>query len=164
MCRAYEHREIPEDVLDRILDLAARFPSVGNTQPQEFIVIRNQTKIRLARAALDQFYLAEAPVVIVVVSDMRRSRPRYVERGEHFYSIINGAFAAMLILLAAVNEGLGAAFVGAFDDDEVRTVLGLPRAVRPIGLISIGFCAEAPTKVPRPPKERIIHYERWQGR
>jgi nitroreductase len=63
-----------------------------------------------------------------------------------------------------LNEGLGAAFVGAFDDDEVRTVLGLPRAVRPIGLISIGFCAEAPTKVPRPPKERIIHYERWQGR
>ena len=152
-------------MLDRILDLAARFPSVGNTQPQEFIVIRNQqTKIRLARAALDQFYLAEAPVVIVVVSDTRRSRARYGERGQHFYSIIDGAFAAMLILLAAVNEGLGAAFVGAFDDDEVRTVLGLPRAVRPIGLISIGFCAEAPTKVPRPPKERIIHYERWQGR
>jgi len=107
LCRAYEHREIPEDVLDRILDLAARFPSVGNTQPQEFIVIRNQTKIRLARAALDQFYLAEAPVVIVVVSDMRRSRPRYVERGEHFYSIINGAFAAMLILLAAVVKDWG---------------------------------------------------------
>ena len=85
-------------------------------------------------------------------------------RGEKFYSIVDGAFAALLILLAAVNEGLGAAFVGAFDDDEVRALLGLPQAVRPIGIIPIGFCAEPPRKLPRIRKEQIIHYERWRDR
>lgn len=165
MCRSYEDRDVPDEVLDRILDLAVRFPSAGHTQPQEFIVIRSEdTKYQLARAALDQFYLAEAPVVIVVVSDTRRSKARYGERGENFYSIVDGAFASLLVMLAAVDAGLGAAFVGAFDDDEVRTVLGLPKAVRPIGIIPIGFCAERPQKLPRLSKEHIIHYERWKDR
>jgi nitroreductase len=164
MCRRYEDRDVPDEVLDRILDLAVRFPSAGHTQPQEFIVIRNpQTKLRLAKAALGQVYVAEAPVDIVVVSDIRRSYARYGERGANFYSIIDGAFAAMLVMLAAINEGLGSAFVGAFDDDQVRAVLGLPQVIRPIGISPIGYCAEPPQKLPRRPKEEIIHYERWRG-
>src|SRR5205807_10620515 len=120
-----------------------------------------RTKDWLAEAALGQSYVAEAPLDIVVVSDTRRSAQRYGERGVIFYSIIDGAFAAMLIMLAAINEGLGAAFVGAFDDDAVRDVLGLPRYIRPIGIICIGYCAERPEKLPRLPRERIIHYEKW---
>ena len=121
MCRSYQDRDVPDAVLERILDLAVRFPSAGHTQPQEFIVVRNgNTKYWLAWAALDQFFIAEALVVIAVVSDTRRSKARYSERGEKFYSIVDGAFAALLVLLATVNEGLGAAFVGAFDDDEVN--------------------------------------------
>jgi nitroreductase len=163
MCRSYEARDVPDEVLERILDLGVRFPSAGNTQPQEFIVIRTrETKNELARAALDQSYLAEAPVVVVVVSDTRRSKARYGARGERFYSIVDGAFASLLLILAAVDAGLGAAFVGAFDDDEVQAVLGLPQAVRPIGIIPIGFCAESPQKVPRLPRQQIIHYERWK--
>jgi nitroreductase len=47
MCRRYGDRDVPDEVLERILDLAVRFPSAGNTQPQEFIVIRSQqTRVR----------------------------------------------------------------------------------------------------------------------
>jgi len=67
----------------------------------------------------------------------------------------------MLILLAVVNEGLGACFVGAFYDREVRHVLGLPRDVRPVGIISIGYCAEGPKKFPRRSKTQIIHRDRY---
>ena len=69
MCRSYENRDVPDEVLERILDLAARYPSAGHTQPQEFIVIRNPaTKLKLAEAALGQMYVAEAPVDVVVMS------------------------------------------------------------------------------------------------
>src|SRR3979409_1243783 len=96
MCRSYEDRDVPDEVLERILDLARRYPSAGHTQPQEFIVIRNQaTKLQIAAAALGQMYVAEAPVVVAVISDTRRSYARYRERGANFYSIIDGAFAAM---------------------------------------------------------------------
>jgi nitroreductase len=163
MCRSYLDRDVPKEVLDRILAVVDHLPSAGHTQPQEFIVIRNQnTKERLAVAALGQRYVAEAPLVIVVVSDTRRSRQRYGRRGEEFYSIVDGAFAAMLLMLGCINEGLGAAFVGAFDDDAVRAVLQLPNVVRPIGIISMGYCAEKGEKLSRLPKARIIHYETWE--
>ena len=115
MCREYLDRDVPPEKIDRILDLASRYPSAGHTQPQEFIMVRDrQVKEALAHAALDQMFIAEAPLVIVVVSDTRRSAPRYGKRGAGFYSIIDGRFAAMLILLAVGNTGLAACCVGEF--------------------------------------------------
>src|SRR3712207_3440515 len=165
MCREYLDKVVPQEKIDRILDLASRYPSAGHTEPQEFIVVRDQrVKEDLARAALDQRFVAQAPLVIVVVSDLRRSARRYGERGVHFYSIIDGAFVAMLILLAVVDEGLGACFVAAFHDREVKKVLSLPPHIRPIGVIPIGYCAEGPRKLRRRPKAQIIHRDRYGSR
>jgi nitroreductase len=162
MCRSYSDRDVPQEKLDRILDLACRYPSAGHTEPQEFVVVRDRwVKEALARAALGQMFVAQAPLVIVVVSDTRRSARRYGARGVHFYSIIDGAFVAMLILLAAVEEGLGACFVAAFHDREVQEVLGLPPDVRPIGLVPVGYCAEGPRRLARRSKARIVHHDRY---
>lgn len=162
MCRKYQSRDVPETTIDKLLDLARRFPSAGHTQPQEFIIIRDQKiKNALGKAAVNQMYLAKAPVVIVVVSDTQRSASRYGARGVNFYSLIDGAFASMLILLSAVNEGLGAAFVGAFNDEKVQNILDLPGHVRPIGIIPLGYCAEGPHVLTRRAKDEIIHHERW---
>jgi nitroreductase len=93
MCREYLDRDVPQEKVDRILDLASRYPSAGHTEPQKFIVVRDRrVKEDLARAALHQMFVAKAPLVIVVVSDVRRSDRRYGERGVHFFSIIDGAF------------------------------------------------------------------------
>jgi nitroreductase len=164
MCREFLDRDVLQEKIDRILDLASRYPSAGHTEPQEFIVVRDQRmKENLARAALEQMFVAQAPLVIVVVSDTRRSARRYGERGVHFFSITDGSFAAMLILLAVVNEGLGACFVGSFYDKEVQDVLGLPAEVRPVGIIPIGYCAEGPMEFPRRSKAQIIHRDRYGG-
>ena len=165
MCREYLDRDVPQERVDRILDLASRYPSAGHTEPQEFIVVRNRRmKEDLAHAALDQMFVAQAPLVIVVVSDVRRSARRYGDRGVRFFSIIDGAFVAMLILLAVVDEGLGACFVGSFYDEEVQEVLGLPPDVRPIGIIPIGYCAEAPRRFPRRSRAHIVHHDRYGSR
>ena len=162
MCREFLDRELPQEKVDRILDLAWRYPSAGHTEPQEFIVVRDQrVKEDLARAALGQMFVAQAPLVIVVVSDTSRSAQRYGERGVRFYSIIDGAFVAMIILLAVVDEGLGACFVAAFRDREVQQVLGLPPDVRPIGIIPVGYCAEGPRMLARRSKARIVHHDRY---
>jgi nitroreductase len=165
MCREFLERDVPQEKIDRILDLASRYPSAGHTEPQEFIVVRNRRmKEDLAHAALDQMFVAQAPVVIVVVSDVRRSARRYGERGVRFFSILDGAFVAMLILLAVVEEGLGACFVGSFYDEEVQEVLSLPQEVRPIGIIPIGYCAEGPRKFRRRSREQIVHRDRYGRR
>ena len=66
-----------------------------------------------------------------------RSVNRYGKRGTEFYSVIDGAFASMIILLSAVNEGIGASFVGAFEGDKVAKILGFPVHVKPIGIIAL---------------------------
>jgi nitroreductase len=165
MCREYSDKDVPQEKVDRILDIASRYPSAGHTEPQEFIVVRDQrVKEDLAHAALDQTFVAQAPLVIVVISDVRRSARRYGERGVHFFSIIDGAFVAMLVLLAVVNEGLGACFVGSFYDEEVQHVLGLPEHVRPIGIIPIGYCVEEPRKFPHRSRAQIVHRDRYGSR
>lgn len=165
MCREYLDTDVPQETLDRILDMASRYPSAGHTEPQEFVVVRDRrVKEDLARAALDQMFVAQAPLVIVVVSDTRRSAQRYGARGVSFYSIIDGAFVAMLILLAVVNEGLGACFVAAFHDREVQQVLGLPPDVRPIGIIPVGYCSDGPRRLARRSRTQILHRDRYGSR
>jgi nitroreductase len=162
MVREFQEREVEDEKLRVILENAHRAPSAGHLQPQEFIVVRTrEVKERLAEAALGQWFIAQAQIVIVVCSDVRRIVWRYGERGRNFYSIIDGAFASMIILLSAVNLGLGACFVGAFRDEAVSAVLGLPREVRPVGIIGIGYPAERPQKFARRPLGERVHYERW---
>jgi nitroreductase len=76
-----------------------------------------------------------APALIIVCSNTSRSVNRYGTRGREFYSIVDDAFASMIILLSAVNEGICAAFVGVFEDDKVSQILELPKHVKPVGII-----------------------------
>ena len=163
MIRKYDQsREVPDKIINKLIDNASRAPSAGHTQVQEFVVIKDPSiKRKLRLASVNQEQVEEAPVLIVVCSNTSRSVGRYGERGKEFYSIIDGAFASMLILLTATNEGLGASFVGAFNDEKVSEILGLPEHVRPIGIIALGYSDEKPTRLERIQKDRLIHYERW---
>lgn len=164
MIREYQKRDIPEQLLDKLIDNASRAPSAGHTQVQEFIVVKDlETKRKLKLASVNQEHVEQAPVLIVVCSNTSRSVGRYGRRGIEFYSVVDGAFASMLILLTATNEGLGAGFVGAFDDDKVSEILGLPKdgSVRPIGIITIGYPDEEPSKLGRIARDRIVHREQW---
>lgn len=162
MVRAFHPRPLENEKLLPLLQNAQRAPSAGHLEPQEFILVKDAaTKGRLAQAALGQEFISHAPLVIVVCADARRNTWRYGQRGRDFYCIIDGAFASLLILLTAVDEGLGACFVGAFDDKEVARVLGLPPEVRPIGIIPLGYPAEAPSRLGRRPLQERVHLERW---
>jgi nitroreductase len=157
-------QQIPEKIIAKLLRNAHRAPSAGHTQVQEFIIISNPaTKKRLRQAAVNQEYVEEAPILIVICSNTSRSEQRYGRRGREFYSIIDGAFASMLILLTAVNESVGAGFVGAFDDGKVSEILKLPRYVRPIGIITLGYPKEIEPfeRFERIAIDDLIHYEKW---
>ncbi|MDQ3847346.1 MAG: nitroreductase family protein [Thermoproteota archaeon] len=163
MIRKYDQtRQVPEKIINKLIDNACRAPSAGHTQVQEFIVIKDPIiKRKLRLASVNQEQVEKAPVLITVCSNISRSVGRYRERGKEFYSIIDGSFASMLILLTATNEGLGASFVGAFNDEQVSEILGLPEHVRPIGIIALGYPSENPAKLERIQRERLVHYERW---
>lgn len=91
----------------------------------------------LARAAFGQDWLSEAPVILVLAGVEHRTTRKYGRRGER-YVLLEAGHAAQNALLQAVALGLGAAVVGAFDDEQVRKTLGLGAAERPLYLIPVG--------------------------
>jgi len=162
MTRAFRKTPIPETALREILETAWRAPSAGHLQPWEFIIVNSdERKLKLARAALNQMWIREAPLVIVTCANTRRVAGRYGRRGIELYSVVDTAFASLLILLKCTSMRLGASFVGAFDDSEVARILRLPDYVRPVGIISIGYPAEKANRYPRIPLKEIVHYESW---
>jgi nitroreductase len=165
MVRAFRPDPVPDDLIEKLLSSAVRAPSAGNLQAWEFVVVREpETKRRLAEAAVGQMFVAEAPVVIVTCRNMERNAEKYGGRGRDFYNFIDASFASLMILLAAQNEGLGACFVGAYRDDEISRILGLPEHARPVGIMPIGWPAEAPTMTERMAPAEVVHYERFGQR
>ena len=163
MIRAYKSDLVPEEKIQRLLKYAVRAPSAGNLQPWEFIVVKSpETRAKLAKAAFDQTSVASAPVIIVTCADIQRAGSQYGARGA-FYSLVDTAFASLLILLGAVEQGLGACFVGSYNPEEVVKIFALPDHVRPVGLIALGYPAEQPRKpgTAKIPLSKLVHMEKW---
>jgi nitroreductase len=163
MVRTYkQNKSIFDNIITKLIRNAHRAPSAGHTQVQEFIIVKDPLiKKKLRIAAVDQEYVEDAPVLIIVCSNTSRSVGRYGIRGRDFYSIIDGAFASMLILLTAVNEGIGACFVGAFEDAKVSKILEIPKQVRPIGIICLGYPDEEPERTERISLSKLVYYNKY---
>lgn len=152
--------DVPPELVDRILQAARRAPSAGNRQPWHFYVVRQPTvRMNLAAAAYGQEFIAQAPVVIVVCADPEQSAERYRQRGRELYCLQDTAIAAEHILLSAVASGLGACWVGAFDERRAARALDLPLHLRPVAILPIGKPARAPAmRTPREPLSKVVTY------
>ena len=158
--RAYASREVSDETVERLIDAARWAPSAGNVQPWEFIIVRSsEIKHKLAAAALNQTFIEEAPVVIVVCADKQRSAQTYGSRGASLYCIQDTAAAIQNLHLAAYALGLGTCWVGAFREDQATEALRLPPHIRPVAIIPVGYPAEKPKPRPRRSLEEIIHRE-----
>ncbi|MDI6856637.1 MAG: nitroreductase family protein, partial [Candidatus Thermoplasmatota archaeon] len=119
--RAFKAGKIEDKEILEILENAVLAPSAGNLQSWEFVVVKSdEQKEKLARAALGQYFIAEAPFVLVVCANQARSGAHYGRRGYELYSIQDTAACIQNILLLATDKGLGTCWVGAFDENEVR--------------------------------------------
>lgn len=158
--RVFQSREIPSETVDELIDAARWAPSAGNIQPWEFIIVRKpETKKMLAEAALEQTFIEEAPVVIVVCANENRSSQGYGVRGKTLYCLQDTAAAIQNIHLAAYALGLGTCWVGAFREEEARKILKIPSGIRPVAIIPVGYPAEKPAPRSRRPISQIVHYE-----
>jgi nitroreductase len=158
--RAYSDEKVSEEDVERLIDAARWAPSAGNIQPWEFVVVKDaETKRKLSDAALNQTFIEEAPVVIVVCADLNRSSSSYGSRGENLYGIQDTAAATENILLAAQELGLATCWVGAFHENEVAKAMKAPRNMRPVAIVTVGHPAEGPTAPYKRPVDEIVHYE-----
>jgi nitroreductase len=158
--RAFTGQQVTDNEVEKLIDAARWAPSAGNIQPWDFIIVRDpKIKQGLSKAALIQESIEEAPVVIVVCASPMQSAPRYGSRGINLYCLQDTAAATQNILLAAHAMGLSTCWVGAFNEEEAKSVLGAPDGVRPIAIVPVGHAAERPRVQPRKQLTEIMHRE-----
>jgi len=158
-------KPIDWDKVSKCIDAARHAPSSGNLQNWRFIVILEpDLKKAVAEAALQQWWIAEAPVVIVALSEPEKAERYYGVRGERLYSIQNCAAAVENLILEAHSLGLGTSWVSAFDEDALKRVLKVEEFARPQAIIPMGYAAEVPSKPPKYPLEQLVFFNVWRNR
>ncbi len=158
--RDFKDQEIPDKAVGDLIEAIRWAPSAGNMQSRKFYFVFDQNaKKKLAKAALNQHFISEAPLVVVACLD-RRIAVRYGDRGVNLYSIQDVAASVMNMMLAAHELGLGSVWVGAFNEFEVFEHLHLPDNLRPIAIIPVGYPSRTPRPTPRVQAEEIVEFVR----
>ncbi len=157
--RTYRDQLVEEEKLKSILEAARLAPSASNLQEWRFIVVRDKhTRQRLMKAAKNQAFVGEAPVVIVCCA---QTDNHVMSCGQLSYPI-DVAIAIEHMALKAVEEGLGTCWIGAFYEEQVKDILGIPKDIRVVELLLLGYPVKpSPMHKVRLSLEEIVMYERW---
>ena len=137
--RAYSDKPIEDEKLNRVLEAGRLAPSAKNRQDWKFVVVKDpEIRHKLALAARGQRFVGQAPVVLVGCG----TEPTYVMPcGQPAYSVdVSIAFSFMM--LEATELGLGTCWLGAFDEEEVKKILGVPPEARVVAMMPLGYSAE----------------------
>jgi nitroreductase len=156
--RKYLNKEVEQDKIDKILESARIAPSAANRQEWKFVVVKDQqTRDKLVDACMGQKFVAQAPVFIAACST---ESEKVMPCGQYAYSV-DLSIALSFMILEATELGLGTCWLGAFKEDEVKSILNIPDEVRLVGLTTLGYSDESPDKRPRKSFEEVVTYEKW---
>ena len=187
MVRAYDDRPVDPAVVDRMLAHAVRAPSAGFSQGWGFLVLETPGDVALfwettsgGTGETSRWLegMRSAPVVVVPMSDKQTYLERYAEPDKGWtdrdetrwpvpYWHLDTAMASLLILLTAVDEGLGACFFGLSPGthEAFREAFGVPESHVPIGAITLGHrlpdTGPAGSPARRERRTDVVHRGRW---
>ncbi len=151
--RRYKEKVVPKETILQILDVARWAPTGGNLQPWRFVVVTDpRLKEEIGRGArfyfLKSHHVSEAPVLIVICGDMRKS---------DWYKI-DCSLAGENLMIAAHALGLGSCWIGIYDEEQVKEILNIPDHFAVVGLITLGYPAETPEPSPRLDLEEVTSF------
>jgi nitroreductase len=159
--RVFEDQVIEEEKLRAILEAVNRAPSAGNRQAYKVLVVTDRALLNAlwgetnARRAL-----AHAPLALVFCTDAARNVDRYGDRGATLFCVQDATIACAYAQLAATALHLSSVWIGSFDENVVREVLGIDPAWRPVAILPIGYAGEVPEIKPRRDLSDLVHYVR----
>ncbi|MDO8661406.1 MAG: nitroreductase family protein [Candidatus Woesearchaeota archaeon] len=160
--RKYLDIPVEMEKVGNILDAGRFAPSAGNIQPWRFVLITDpDCRQKIAEACVQQYWMARAPLHIVVAVESHKSKRMYQERGEKRYALFDGAAAVQNMLLVATAQGLGSCWVAAFDDEMLSKATGVPESVMIVGVLTMGYSDENPVMPLRYSLEDVTFINEW---
>lgn len=148
--RAFKEKDIKKKQIKKLLNAARWAPSAMNSQPWEFIIIRDERLQEKIAHIKGQQFIAEAPVIIAFVTDPETSR----------FHKIDGSLATQNFQLAAWAQGLGTCWIGTFDREKVKQLLEIPDHKHLLTVMPLGYPAEE-GESSRKPLEDITFKEKY---
>lgn len=151
--RQYDDKDIPKDVLDKILEAGRQSPSAANRQPYQFVVV-TESEIKKELSGLVSGFLKNAPVVIVGCANTKA-----LLTGK--WAVIDTTIALENMVLAAWSLGVGSCWIGAFNEQKVKNALQIPEKWKVVALISLGYPAENPESRKKKEKSKLFSFNRF---
>ena len=159
--RKYGDRPVEDEKLEAVLQAARLAPSWANKQCWTFIVVKDQAVKEAIAETLEknpvQKAAASAPVLIVACADPEQSG----QMGDQNYYLVDIGIAVQQLCLEAWNQGLGTCWVGLFNEDKVKPILGVPDNIRVVAMTPPGYPAKYPDERGRKPLEEITFKDKW---
>jgi len=157
--RAYLDKPVEEEKLNAVLEAARLAPSASNRQEWRFVIVREkEARNKVAMAAGQQMFIAQAPVIIAACAE---TDGHLMSCGEPCYPI-DVAIALDHLILRAVELGLGTCWIGKFNADEVKKILGIPDEIKVVQLMPLGYPLEpAAVQKKRRAFTEIVKFDHW---
>jgi len=173
--RAFQDQEIPDAMIEKLLDVANNAPSGGNIQPLSIILVRNpEGRCKLAQLAGGQPWVKNAPLSMIFCLDFYRIK-KWAEmcrtdfRGEQALNHFLIAYADLMaaaqnVVILAESFGLGSVYIGSIQHeiDDTRKYFEIPEHVLPMMVLSLGYPKSIPRTIPKLKKEAIVHHEKYR--
>lgn len=161
----YRDEGIEREKVARLLESARWAPSAGNMQVCEYIIVEDDEILeKLSQYAHNQPHVREAPMALVILADMEKAERHYGDRGSEVYAVQETGAAMQNVLLEAHDQGLGAAWVGAFDEEAVADLLKVPDRARPLAMVTVGHPAQHPEQPNKYSITDITYLNRYGNR
>ena len=158
--RSYQDRPVEEEKLRLVLEAGRLAPSASNRQEWRFVVARDpDTRGKLALAVNNQDFVGEVAAVIAACA---LETKRHMACGEKPYPV-DLAIAVDHMTLKATEEGLGTCWIGAFDQERTKNILGIPDEAVVVQLLPLGYPDAWPGPRPRKPLDEAVYWDRWGG-
>lgn len=156
--RGFKSDPVEDEKPQLILAAARQAPTAANRQPFQLVVIHTKGREAELRRIYDRDWFVQAPLIIVACGEASKAWTRHDKAN---YGVVDVAIVMDHIIMQATDLGLGTCWIGAFDAEATREILGIPAGVNPIVMTPIGYPDAKPRGTDRKPLEELVHYETW---
>jgi nitroreductase len=165
--RSFSDKEIEKEKVKRIFEAAQSAPSWANKQCWSYVLVTDKDKIKKLSSGLINSWMKHAKAIIVACGDPKKSGTKNAMD----YFLVDVAISMDHLVLAATDLGLGTCWIGGFDEEKIKQILGIPKNIKVVALTPLGYPTVETVRDKftrrligsnkRKPAEEVIHYDCW---
>jgi len=154
--RAYKSKPVEEEKLNQILEAARLAPTGSNQQAFKLIVVHTAGREEELKPLYARDWFTQVPIIICACAVTDPDQP--YNEARHYRNI---GIVIDHLIMAATDLGLGTCWIGAYDQEAARKILGIPENAYPVILVTVGYADDEPKDKVRKPIEELVRYEHW---